>query len=99
MTVSEERRIVVSEMAVSEVVAVVAVAAAGVCEAIQSQILSRTTVRVPSKQRTGALGHPESYPAPLARGILSSSSDVAFPFTNNRLHCNIEVETCILTNC
>jgi len=66
---------------------VVAVAAAGVGGASQCQILSKTSVRVSSKQRTGAFGRSESYPAPLARGIFSSSSDVAFPFTKNRLRC------------
>ena len=86
-------------MATSEVVAVAGSEVGGV---IQSQIVFRTTVRVSSKQRTGASDLPELYPAPLARGILSSSSsssDAAFPFTKNKLHVNIEFEMYTLTNC
>src|SRR5258708_36774395 len=60
------------------------VAAAWVGGAIQSQILSRTSVRVFFKQRTGALCRLESYLAPSARGILFSSSNIAFSFTKIR---------------
>ena len=50
------------------------------------RILSRIAVRVPSKQRDGALDRFESYPASLARGILFSSSDTVFSYTNMRPH-------------
>src|SRR5258708_4949379 len=62
------------------------VAAAWVGGVIQSQILLRTSVRVFFKQHTRALCHLESYPAPSARGILFSSSNIAFSFTKIRLH-------------
>ena len=48
------------------------------------QILSRIAVRVPSKQRDGALDRFESYPASLARGILFNSSDTVFSYTDIR---------------
>ena len=51
----------------------------------QSLIFSRIAARVPWKQRDGAFDRLESYPAPLARGILFSSSNALFSYENIRL--------------
>src|SRR5258708_14574817 len=80
----------VGSMAVSETVGsttaseVDSVAAAWVGVAIQSLILLRSSARVFLKRRTRALCRLESYSASCARGILFSSSNIAFSFTKIR---------------
>src|SRR5260370_8004678 len=74
-------------MGLSVVSAVGSVAASWSSGPIQHQILSRTAVRVSSKQRFGAFGRPESYPAAPTRGILSSFSKVFSSFRKIRSHC------------
>src|SRR5260221_10309840 len=58
------------------------VAVAWVDGAIQCQILVRTSVRVCSKQRTGALCRLESYPAQSVRGISFSFFNTSLSFSS-----------------